>query len=206
MSWLISEAHSNQSMKIRKLIGEKCYLAPISSASAEAYAKWDNDLEVAIPLGDEAYISTTVESLQNDLSGVFSKKSHLYDIVTLKDDLIIGRCMFFDVNQTDKAAKVGIVIGEKDYWNQGYGTEALQLLLEYGFQILNFHNVMLGVYSYNTRAIKCYEKVGFKLVGRRREARIVGARKYDMIYMDLLARELEVKYLKGLLDKIGLER
>ena len=113
--------------------------------------------------------------------------------------------MFFDVNQTDKAAKVGIVIGEKDYWNQGYGTEALQLLLEYGFQILNYHNIMLGVYSYNKRAIKCYEKVGFKVVGRRREARIIGARKYDMIYMDMLAHELEVRYLKGLLDNIDSE-
>ncbi len=193
-------------MIIRKLVGEKCYLAPITSASAEVYAKWDNDLEVSIPLGDEAYTSTTVESLRNDLQSVFIKKSHIYDIVTLKDDLVIGRCMFFDINQTDRAAKVGIVIGEKDYWNQGYGTEALQLLLEYGFQILNYHNIMLGVYSYNKRAIKCYEKVGFKVLGRRREARIIGDRKYDLIYMDLLADELEIKFLKGLLDNLESDR
>lgn len=189
-------------MTIRKLVGEKCYLAPISSASAEAYAKWDNDLEVAIPLGDEAYTSTTIESLQNDLQGAFSKKSHIYDIVTLEDDRIIGRCMYFNINHTDRTAYVGIVIGEKDYWNRGYGTEALQLLLEYGFYLLNFHNVMLGVYSYNTRAIKCYEKVGFKVIGRQREARIIGDRKYDIIYMDLLAYELEVRYLKELLDSL----
>ncbi|MFW9918805.1 MAG: GNAT family N-acetyltransferase [Candidatus Thorarchaeota archaeon] len=192
-------------MSIRKLVGERCYLAPISSLSVEAYAKWDNDLEVAIPLGDEAYLSTTVESLRNDLQGVFSKKSHIYDIVTLEDDLIIGRCMFFNINPTDRTAYIGIVIGEKDYWNKGYGAEALQLLLEYGFNLLNFHNVTLGVFSYNKRAIRCYEKVGFKTIGRKREVRIIGERKYDLIYMDMLAHELEVKYLKSLLDELDSE-
>lgn len=189
-------------MQFKKLVGSKCYLSPASTGSAESYAKWDNDLEVTVPLGDEAYTTTTIESLQSDLHGAFKNKSHLYDIVTLDSDLIIGRCLFFDVNMVDRTAKIGIVIGEKEYWDHGYGREALQLLLEYGFNLLNLHNIMLGVYSYNKRAIHCYAKLGFKEIGRRREVRIIGERKFDMIYMDLLASEFETVYLSELLNNL----
>jgi RimJ/RimL family protein N-acetyltransferase len=84
---------------------------------------------------------------------------------------------------------VGIFIGEKSYWNRGYGEEALRLLMDYAFNLLNLNNLMLNVYAFNSRAINCYKKIGFKEVGRRRQARRIQGKSYDIIYMDILAEE-----------------
>jgi RimJ/RimL family protein N-acetyltransferase len=94
---------------------------------------------------------------------------------------------------------LGIVIGEKSRWGQGYGQEAVKLLLDYGFSLLNLNSVMLGTFSFNQRALRCYEKVGFKMIGRRRDARIIAGEKHDMILMDILAEEFESPFVKGLL-------
>ena len=69
---------------------------------------------------------------------------------------------------------LGIVIGEKSCWNQGYGQEALVLLLDYAFNLLNLNSVMLGVFSFNQRGAASYRKVGFREIGQRRQARILG--------------------------------
>jgi RimJ/RimL family protein N-acetyltransferase len=107
--------------------------------------------------------------------------------------------MFFTVDLVNRTGMLGIVIGEKSRWDQGYGEEAVNLLLDYGFNLLNLNNVMLGTFSFNKRAIRCYEKVGFKLVGRRREARIIAGEKHDLILMDILAAQFESPYVKPML-------
>jgi len=84
---------------------------------------------------------------------------------------------------------LGIVIGEKGYWGKGYGQDAVRLLLDYGFNLLNLNSVMLGTFSFNQRAIHCYKKVGFKEIGRRRQARIIAGTAYDNVLMDILAEE-----------------
>jgi RimJ/RimL family protein N-acetyltransferase len=103
------------------------------------------------------------------------------------------------LDNINRSCRLGIVIGEKTHWDRGFGAEALHLLLEYAFNILNMNNVNLGTYSFNKRAIACYKKVGFKEIGRRRESRIIGEKKYDTIMMDILAREHETVYLADVL-------
>jgi ribosomal protein S18 acetylase RimI-like enzyme len=77
---------------------------------------------------------------------------------------------------------------------QGYGTEALSLLIDYGFKALNVHNILLRVYSYNKNAIRCYEKIGFKNIGVRREALRRNLETHDILYMDLLPQEFYEQY------------
>jgi RimJ/RimL family protein N-acetyltransferase len=184
----------------KKIIGDKCYLSPISEDDAEKWAEWFNDLEVTIPLGDEAYIPTSVSKERKTITDLLASGAHVFSIVDLKSDELIGRCMLFGVNLIDRAAKLGIVIGEKSYWNQGFGQDAMKLLLDYGFNLLNLHNIMLGVFAYNKAAIKCYKNVGFKEVGTRREVRIIGGKKYDMLYMDILEDEYTSIYVKKMLE------
>ena len=187
----------------KKLVGVKCYLSSCRLEDAERWTEWFNDLEVTIPLGDEAYTPTSLEGEQEAIRGILKNNSHTFSIVDLETDQTIGRCLFFNIDAVNRTAMLGIVIGEKGRWGQGYGQEAVNLLLDYGFNLLNLHNVMLGTFSFNERAIQCYEKVGFKLIGRRREARIIAGEKYDLILMDILADQFESPYVKPLLATEG---
>lgn len=185
----------------RKLVGEKCYLSPCSVEDAEKWTEWDNDLEVAIPLGNEAYTQLPLDKTRENIGEMIKKQQHVFIIVELETDSPIGRCVLFGIDKVDRRAIFGIVIGEKAYWNKGYGQDATRLLLDYGFNLLNLNSIMLGVFSYNQRAISSYRKVGFKEIGRRRQARIVGGKKYDIVLMDILAEEFESVYVNKLIEK-----
>lgn len=175
--------------KLVKLVGERCSLAPCHSNDAEKWATWFNDLDVTLPLGDEAYSPCGLERMQEDVARTIREGDHVFSIVDNASQEVIGRCLLFNFDWVNRSAMFGIVIGEKAFWGQGYGQDATRLLLDYAFTLLNLNSIMLGVYAFNQRAIHCYENVGFKLIGRRREARIVGNQKFDAFFMDMLASE-----------------
>lgn len=178
----------------RKLAGEKCYLSPIQPEDAIAWTAWMNDLEVTLPLGDEAYIPYSLERMHEDIMDAIQRQQHIFSIVTLADDQLIGRCLLFATDTVNRSAMLGIFIGQKEFWGQGYGQEATRLLLDYAFNLLNLHSVMLGAFNFNERAIHAYERVGFKTIGRRREARLIGGQAYDVVFMDMLESEFRERY------------
>ncbi|MCD6122562.1 MAG: GNAT family N-acetyltransferase [Spirochaetales bacterium] len=170
----------------RKIVGEKCYLSPINVNDLEIYTKWLNDLGVVKYLSFHSKmisLLTEKEALEK-LSGGQS-----YAIITKERDELIGNCGLMDIDHLNRNCEAGIFIGNKDYWGKGYGTEALSLLISYSINYLNIRNFILRVYSFNTRAIKSYKKIGFKEIGRRRKSLIMENREYDIVYMDLLAEE-----------------
>ena len=185
----------------KKLIGQKSYLSPCRLEDAAKWAEWDNDLEVTIPMGDEAYIPMPLEKEQELIGDDIRKQTHLFDILTLDGDVLIGRCFLFDIDSVNRKAMLGIAIGEKTCWNHGYGQESIRLLLDYGFNLLNLNSVMLGTFSFNERAIQCYRRAGFKEIGKRRQARIIAGKKYDLVLMDILAEEFESVYVAGLVAR-----
>lgn len=115
----------------------------------------------------------------------------LFAIRTLEDDRLIGTLDFAHVNQVSGNTWLGIGIGERDYWNHGYGSDAMCVLLRYGFWQLNLHRVSLNVFDYNSRAIRSYEKLGFRVEGRSRGWLLRGGRRWDLVYMGLLRCEWE---------------
>ncbi|MFX0091912.1 MAG: GNAT family N-acetyltransferase [Candidatus Hodarchaeota archaeon] len=185
----------------KKLVGKKCYLSPYSLEDAELWTEWFNDLEVTIPLGDEAYQSLPFEKLQDIIRECIKFNSHMFNIVELETDTLIGRCLLFNIDQVNRTAMLGILIGEKTYWGKGYGQDGTILLLDYAFNLLNLKCIMLGTFSYNKRAINCYKKVGFKEIGRRRQAKIIGGKTFDIILMDILAEEFESIYVNHILKE-----
>ena len=96
-----------------------------------------------------------------------------------------------EVNAINQTATLGIFIGEVDYRNNGYGTEAIRLILEYGFHYMNLNNIQLKVFECNQRAMACYKKCGFKEMGRRRKEIFINGKFYDALYMDILREEFE---------------
>jgi len=171
----------------KKIIGERIYLSPINTEDVEIYTKWLNDIDVCESLGSYA-LQLTLDAEKKWLEE-FSSKNHNYAIVLHDGDKMIGNIGFIDIDNISRIGTVGLFIGDKDYHNHGYGTEALKLILGYAFKTLNLHNVMLFVHSNNERGIACYEKVGFKEMGRRREAKFINGEYVDVVFMDILASE-----------------
>lgn len=180
----------------RKIEGERCYLSPVDAGDAELWTRWLNDLDVALPLGDEAYSTIALDAQRRVVGEIADRGEHVFTVVQSATDRPIGRCLLFDVNRTDRSAMAGILIGEKDRWGQGFGTEAMRLLLDYAFSLLNLHSVMLGVFDFNDRAIRSYRAVGFREIGRRRDARLIAGEWHDAILMDILADEFESPYVR----------
>lgn len=94
-----------------------------------------------------------------------------------------------NVKWIHQSAEVGIFIGEAENRLKGYGSEALKLLVFYGFNYLNFNNIMLKVFSFNDVAISAYKKVGFNEFGSRKKSYYLKGKWYDDIYMEILRED-----------------
>lgn len=183
----------------KKLKGKKCSLSPIAPSDAEQYCKWLNDMEVGIFL-EIAHQQLSLEKEESILKQMANRGDTIFGIIDNKTEKLIGNCGLHNLDHLNRKAEFGIFIGDKKMWGRGYGTEATQLILDYGFNILNLHNIWLRVFSYNERAFRSYEKCGFKAIGRRREVKIIGGIKYDEILMDLLATEYKSIYIKKIIE------
>ena len=177
-------------MYYRKMTGKKCYLSPIDVNDAEQFTEWLNDLEVTENL--TLYPQNINLEGEKDFLLKLSKE-HTYSIIDNDSNKLIGNCGLIGIDHLNQTAEIGIFIGNKKYWSNGYGTEALSLLLDYGFKAQNLHNVSLRVYSFNERAKKCYAKTGFKTIGKKREALLRGNKRHDIIFMDILRNEFYEK-------------
>jgi len=124
----------------------------------------------------------------------------IFTIYELTSGRPIGNCDIHNLDVRNRRAELGILIGEADARGKGYGTEAMRLLTDYAFNVLNLHSLMLWTYEYNVAGQRCYAKVGFREIGRRRASRWHAGRFWDEIAMDLLASEFESPVLRTLLD------
>ena len=105
--------------------------------------------------------------------------SHHYSIETL-GGLFIGNCMYYDLDTVNREAELGIVIGDRDYWSDGYGYDAVTTLLDHMFNARNLKRVYLHTLEWNTRAQKSFSKSGFNPV------KPVRRMAHDFILMDVL--------------------
>ncbi len=186
-------------MYFKKLIGKKVYLSPIDKNDYIKYTEWINDMDISMGMIFAAKLID--EESEKSILERLAKGEFNFAIIDIEKDEVIGNIGFPNMDYINRTCEAGIFIGNKNYWGNGYGTEAFNLLLDFGFNILNLNNIHLKVYSYNKPAIKCYEKVGFKEAGRLREAKIICGKKYDEVYMDILAKEFKSPYLVQTLEK-----
>lgn len=184
------------------LTGSKVYLSPCQPEDAPLWTKWLNDPEVTLPLGDEAYELISLHDQEEMIRRGANDHFKPFSIVDLASDQAVGRCLLFNINWVDRRAMMGIFIGEKQLWNQGYGTEALQLVLDYAFNLLNLNSIELGVFALNHNAIHSYQKVGFKQIGIRRQFRFLAGKAVDLVLMDILAEEFVSPFVKPLVERL----
>ncbi len=173
------------------ITGEHVVLRGLELSDTDEILKYFNDVELRRFLGhlipvsrdeEEQWIRNTWENRQKGTEYVFG--------IELKENqLLIGTCSLFSVQRINRSAELGIAIWNKKCWSKGHGTEAINLLLGYGFNFLNLHSVFLIVNEDNLRAIKAYEKVGFKQSARHRESLFQDGKFKDTLLMDILEDE-----------------
>lgn len=106
-----------------------------------------------------------------------------------QDWLPIGNTSLMNIDWVNRSAEVGIFIGEKSFWNQGYGRETMRLMLKHGFETLNLNRIWLRVFENNPRGIRAYERAGFQHEGRMRQALYQSGRYFDVLIMSVLRDE-----------------
>ena len=114
-----------------------------------------------------------------------SKNDIVFAIEDIKTNLHIGNCALHNINWEKGSCELGIMIGEKDYWDRGYGSDAVKSIINLSMSILKLTNITLNVYKYNKRAIKVYKKCGFRLIETQEKDHFYGGRFWDTLVMEL---------------------
>jgi diamine N-acetyltransferase len=179
------------------IYGERIRLRAVEKADLPAFVEWLNDPEVLHGLLIHNPLSQAEE--ENWYQRMLERPAdeHVLAIdIRLPTDInenhtwkLIGSLAFDHIDWRVAAAEFGIVIGDKSYWNQGYGTEAVRLLVRFGFHTLNLNRIFLRVYETNPRAIRAYEKAGFTSEGRERQAEFRNGKYIDVLRMSILRAE-----------------
>lgn len=177
-----------------KMRGEAVGLAVLEKEDLPYFKKWLNDPRLSIfmrefdwMLADENVLEWYDKSIHDDTQIDFA-------IVGMETGNLLGACSIVGIDKRNETGEARIFIGDPRFWNKGYGKEAMILLLDYAFNVINLNNITLGVNEINDRAISAYKKIGFREAGRIRKARVIGRKEYDLILMDMLGEEFDKKH------------
>lgn len=175
--------------------GKRVRLRSAERSDLEKFVTWINDPEVTAGLTLYLPMSSVDEEkwFENAMQRPQEEKPLVIDMKDGTDWRLIGNSSFFSFDWISRSAEVGIMIGDKTAWNQGYGTEVMMLLLRHGFATLNLNRIYLRVYAENKRAIRTYEKAGFVHEGCMRQAVYKHGMFSDVLFMSVLREEWNAK-------------
>ncbi len=175
------------------IYGNKIRLRAIERDDLDAFVRWFNDPEIRRYLFMYRPLSKAAEERW---FGELSRRDpdEIPMAIETLDGVLIGNTAFNDIDWRNRSAEFGIVIGEKEYWNRGYGTDATLTMLRHGFGTLNMHRIFLQTLEYNHRAIRCYEKCGFRHEGTLRKAIYRDGEYHDLLMMSILRDEWDATW------------
>jgi RimJ/RimL family protein N-acetyltransferase len=173
------------------IYGKRIRFRGIERTDLPTFVDWLNDPEVRQGLSHFLPMSMAREELWFEDLLKLSPEQQGFAMEAKLDDTwtLIGSIGFHEIDWISRKAEIGIMIGVKSQWNQGYGSEAMSLMLQHGFETLNLHRIYLKVFSNNPRAIRSYEKAGFVHESRLREAHFVNGAYVDDLIMSVLRPE-----------------
>jgi diamine N-acetyltransferase len=178
---------------IVNITGERVALGPLHRGLLPLLERWANDFPTDDLRGNDPRPWTAEEIAATWEPLLRGERADWlgFAIYALAELRPIGVLNIRDFTNPHGTAEFGISIGEAADRGQGFGTEAVRLLLDYAFTVLGVHNVWLDTPAYNVAAIRAYEKAGFREIGRRRGARTLAGQRYDVVFMDCVAGEFE---------------
>lgn len=180
---------TKQYAPIKFLGNKRVYLRPIENEDLDFfYTETLWDVEGRRLTGTQTVFSRT--GVQNWFDSISTDSSRIDLLICLQENnQPIGDIAMLDINHQNRNSVVRISIFKREFLGKGYGTEAMSLLLKFGFEILNLHRIGLDVYAFNKRAIKSYEKLGFKQEGIIRDELFYDGEYHDSIIMGVLKDE-----------------
>lgn len=176
------------------IISERIRLRAAEKEEIKLFLHWINDPEVTENLTLIYPMSQFEEDRWYEQMMTLPLAEHVM-VIDIQDESQpggyrpIGTTQFHNLDWRCRSAEVGIMIGEKDFWNQGYGTETMKLMLKHGFESLNLHRIWLRVYAKNKRGIRAYEKAGYQYEGKFRDGHYQHGQYYDLLFMSILRHE-----------------
>ncbi|WP_217559869.1 GNAT family N-acetyltransferase [Paenibacillus sp. GbtcB18] len=180
---------------VRFLEGKKVYLRPLDTGDTETYFQQLFQPETRKLTGTQKHF--TRSQIERYIEGKAQDTSSILLLIALAEtDEVIGDIALQAIDSYNCSAGIRISIDSSRNQGKGCGTEALNLMLDYGFGIVNLHRIELNVFAYNERALHVYEKVGFKKEGVQKEALYYNHKYHDSILMAIL--EHEYRELHGL--------
>lgn len=152
--------------------------------------KWFNDPDVTEHLTVRYPLSHKDEREFIERTSPAGYRVASFAIETLAEGRLIGGVSLEDGSPEDRSATLGIAIGDKQFWDGGYGTDTMRTICRFGFETMNLRRIQLDVYEGNDRAKHVYEKIGFQVEACKRQAHFVRGRYRDVFVMGLLEGEL----------------
>ncbi|MCO6452231.1 MAG: GNAT family N-acetyltransferase [Caldilineales bacterium] len=168
------------------LYGPRVTLRAISPDDLPRLNAFNNDIEVELAGGGDPPMPQSLTRLEAEFNGSTGGGRDGTSFAIEADGLFIGQCALFNLDVVARRAELGITIGDKDYWGQGYGREAVQLLVDYGFRHHNLRRIWLEVHARNQRAFRAYLACGFVEEGRLRKHVWSDGSYDDLVIMGIL--------------------
>lgn len=173
------------------LRGEKVYLGANEAEHVAQWAAWFNNFDFSVWASFHLRIENT-EQQQARYERYAETDGVSFGIFLQESDRYIGMASLTAPDWKNRCSMLGISIASEDDWGKGYGSDATKVILRYAFMEMNLHRVELGVFSYNARAIRAYEKIGFVHEGTLRQFLFRDGQYYDMHEMSILSHEWRV--------------
>jgi len=175
-------------MERKPLVGERILLRRFSKRDLPHIQRWSADAELRKLIGEVAPMSEAEgERFYKELR---ADKDRVWFVIVLKrNGRVIGEAGLLRMFRPWRNTDMTIIIGEKDAWGKGYGTEAGHLLLDYAFNRLGFHRISIGVVGFNKRALRFWESLGFEKEGVERDEYFYDNKYSDGIMMSILENE-----------------
>jgi RimJ/RimL family protein N-acetyltransferase len=171
------------------LKGKSVQLRPIQKTDIAYFLVWLNDPDVTQYLVMHLPLTEIAEQKYLDdlaINRAATDAVFVIEAIEGEKKIVIGNLGLHHINGKDQSAALGIVIGDKQYWGKGCGSEAVKLIIRYGFEQLNLHRIASSAWAFNERSIKMHLRAGFKEEGRRKEAVFKNGAFHDEVEFGLL--------------------
>jgi RimJ/RimL family protein N-acetyltransferase len=176
-------------------VGKRLRLAAPRSEDAEIIARWTEDSDFLRNADTDVARPHSPEEVARGFTS--TARSFEFHLRTLEDDRLIGFVSIENIEWNNQCGELSIGIGQSEDRGQGYGSEALELILRYAFEELNLYRVGLDVIANNERAVHTYEKIGFQVEGHKRQAVYRDGVRNDRLVMGILLPEWQKRKNKS---------